>query len=119
MCIYLKRSLRKVGYVDDIVLAVSPPDKMKPNVEKYLSDMHVLAYAFEVDCKGKDNCRFKDEFLGYPDPRPFRTFANMRYGLYGKNAHFKQITTRNVANFNLSRRILATILHRELLYFDT
>ena len=58
-------SLRKSGYVDDIVLAVSPPAKMKPGVEEYLQKMKVIAYAFEVDCEGKDNCKFKDEFLGY------------------------------------------------------
>ena len=26
--------------------------------------------------------RFRDDFLGYPDPRPYRTFANIRYALY-------------------------------------
>ena len=31
---------------------------------------------------GPDNCKFLDEFLGYPDPRPHRTFANIRYALY-------------------------------------
>lgn len=75
-------SLRKVGYQGDIVLAVSPPAKMKPNVEKYIKQMNVVAYGFDVDCKGKDNCRLLDEFLGYPDPRPYRTFANIRYALY-------------------------------------
>ena len=75
-------SLRKVGYEDDIVLAVSPVNKQKPGVEAYLQETHVIAYPFEVDCKGKDNCRFKDDFLGYPDPRPYRTFANIRYALY-------------------------------------
>ena len=29
-----------------------------------------------------DNCRLNSEFLGYPDPRPYRTFANIRYALY-------------------------------------
>jgi len=57
-------SLRKSGFTEDIVLAVSPPVKMKPGVEAYLQEKHVLSYAFEVDCQGKDNCRFKDEFLG-------------------------------------------------------
>ena len=83
--LYYKRfvgSLRKAGYEDDIVLAVSPPNKMRAGVEEYLRRMDVISYAFEVDCQGKDNCKFKDDFLGYPDPRPFRTFANMRYGLY-------------------------------------
>lgn len=88
-CNYPKRfyerfvgSLRKVGYEDDIVLAVSPIVKMKPGVEEYLRKTNTLAYPFEVDCEGKDNCKLKDEFLGYPDPRPFRTFANIRYALY-------------------------------------
>ena len=31
---------------------------------------------------GIDNCKLKDDFLGYPDPRPYRTFANIRYALY-------------------------------------
>ena len=75
-------SLRKFGFKDDIVLGVSPPREMKPGVEAYLESQGVLAYGFEVDCKGKDNCRLKDEFLGYPDPRPHRTFANIRYALY-------------------------------------
>lgn len=75
-------SLRKAGYDGDIVLAVSPPSKMKPGVEDYLRKMNVLAYAFDVDCLGKDNCKLQDVFLGYPDPRPHRTFANIRYALY-------------------------------------
>lgn len=75
-------SLRKTGYTGDIVLAVSPVDKMKPGVEDYLKQMNVVAYGFDVDCAGNDNCKLKDEFLGYPDPRPFRTFANIRYALY-------------------------------------
>ena len=57
-------SLRKVGYTGDIVLAVSPPEKMQPFVYEYLQEMHVISYAFDVDCQGKDNCKFKDEFLG-------------------------------------------------------
>jgi hypothetical protein len=75
-------SLRKYGYEDDIVLAVTPIAKMKPGVEEYLQETKALAYAFEVDCQGTDNCQLKDEFLGYPDPRPHRTFANIRYALY-------------------------------------
>ena len=58
-------SLRKAGYIDDIVLAVSPPEKMRPGVEDYLREQHVISYAFEVDCEGKDNCRLRDDFLGY------------------------------------------------------
>eukprot|EP00428_Durinskia_dybowskii_P064414 CAMPEP_0170380422 /NCGR_PEP_ID=MMETSP0117_2-20130122/13873_1 /TAXON_ID=400756 /ORGANISM="Durinskia baltica, Strain CSIRO CS-38" /LENGTH=430 /DNA_ID=CAMNT_0010635937 /DNA_START=81 /DNA_END=1373 /DNA_ORIENTATION=+ len=83
--IYYKRfvgSLRKFGYTEDIVLAVSPVEKMKPGVEAYVKQTGVVAYGFDVDCKGTDNCKLKDEFLGYPDPRPYRTFANIRYALY-------------------------------------
>lgn len=82
---YYKRfvgTLRKFGYEDDIVLAVSPPSQMKPGVEAYVKKSNVVAYAFDVDCKGTDNCQLKEEFLGYPDPRPYRTFANIRYALY-------------------------------------
>lgn len=75
-------SLRKTGYNDDIVLAVSTPDKMKPGVEQYIKDTNVVGYGFDVDCEGKDNCRLRNDFLGYQDPRPFRTFANIRYALY-------------------------------------
>lgn len=75
-------SLRKSGYKGDIVLAVSPVAKMKPGVEAYLKKMKVISYAFDVDCSGIDNCRLKNDFLGYPDPRPYRTFANIRYALY-------------------------------------
>ena len=75
-------SLRKFGYNGDIVLAVSPLEKMKPGVAEYVKKMNVVAYGFEVDCAGTDNCKLKDDFLGYPDPRPHRTFANIRYALY-------------------------------------
>jgi hypothetical protein len=83
--IYYQRfvgSLRLAGFSGDIVLAVSPVEKMKSGVEQYLKDTHVVAYGFDVDCAGPDNCKLKDDFLGYPDPRPFRTFANIRYALY-------------------------------------
>lgn len=75
-------SLRKFGYNGDIVLAVSPPEKMKDGVADYIKETRIVAYGFEVDCAGPDNCRLKDEFLGYADPRPHRTFANIRYALY-------------------------------------
>ncbi len=75
-------SLRKFGYHGDIVLAVSPLEKMKPGVSNYLQATKVVAYGFDVDCQGKDNCKLRDDFLGYPDPRPHRTFANIRYALY-------------------------------------
>eukprot|EP00598_Pedospumella_elongata_P013053 CAMPEP_0184989708 /NCGR_PEP_ID=MMETSP1098-20130426/29637_1 /TAXON_ID=89044 /ORGANISM="Spumella elongata, Strain CCAP 955/1" /LENGTH=384 /DNA_ID=CAMNT_0027514757 /DNA_START=255 /DNA_END=1409 /DNA_ORIENTATION=+ len=83
--IYYKRfvgSLRKFGYTEDIVLAVSPVEKMKPGVEAYVKETGVVAYGFDVDCKGTDNCQLQNNFLGYPDPRPYRTFANIRYALY-------------------------------------
>ena len=57
-------SLRKFNFNGDIVLAVSPPDQMKPGVKNYLIKTKVIAYGFEVDCAGKDNCKLKDEFLG-------------------------------------------------------
>lgn len=72
-------SVRKAGFGGDVVLAVSPLDKMKPGVAEYIKRTDAVAYAFEVDCRGKDDCRLLDEFLGYPDPRPYRTFANIRY----------------------------------------
>lgn len=75
-------SLRKFKYDGDIVLAVSLPEKMKPGVADYIKKMNVVGYGFDVDCVGKDNCKLKDDFLGYPDPRPYRTFANIRYALY-------------------------------------
>jgi hypothetical protein len=75
-------SLRKFGYNGDIVLAVSPPTKMLPGVGEYVKKTGIVAYGFEVDCAGTDDCKLKDEFLGYPDPRPHRTFANIRYALY-------------------------------------
>jgi len=75
-------TLRDAGYKGDIVLAVSPQRKMAPGVEDYLKQQNVVAYPFEVECLKKDNCKFTDDFLGYPDPRPHRTFANIRYALY-------------------------------------
>jgi len=71
-----------VGYNDDIVLAVSPEEKMKPGIKEYVKSANIVAYGFDVDCAGTDNCKLKDDFLGYPDPRPHRTFANIRYALY-------------------------------------
>jgi len=61
-------SLRKYGYTEDIVLAVSTVATMKPGVEAYLKEKEVLSYAFDVECAGKDNCRFTDSFLGYVGP---------------------------------------------------
>jgi hypothetical protein len=58
-------SLRKFGFTEDIVLAVSPTDQMKPGVKEYVVKTGVVAYGFEVDCAGKDNCRLKDDFLGW------------------------------------------------------
>ena len=52
-------SLRKFGYDGDIVLAVSPPEKMKPGVADYAKKTKVVAYGFEVDCAGTDNCKLK------------------------------------------------------------
>lgn len=75
-------SVRKAGFNDDIVLAVSPEEKMKPGIKEYIKQTNIVAYGFDVDCQGPDNCKLKDDFLGYPDPRPFRTFANIRYALY-------------------------------------
>lgn len=75
-------TLRDAGFNDDVVLAVSPEEKMKPGVKEYIKETEIVAYAFDVDCKGKDNCRLQTEFLGHEDPRPFRTFANIRYALY-------------------------------------
>jgi hypothetical protein len=57
-------SLRKFGYTDDIVLAVSPKNQMGGGVYDYIKQTNVVAYGFEVDCKGKDQCKLKDEFLG-------------------------------------------------------
>jgi len=75
-------TLRQVGYTGDIVLGVSPLAKMAPGVAGYLQETNVTAYPFEVTCTKKDNCKFNDYVLGYPDPRPYRTFANIRYALY-------------------------------------
>lgn len=75
-------SLRKSKFTGDIVLAVSPPVKMKAGVEAYIKETKVIAYGFDVDCAGIDDCKLKDDFLGYPDPRPYRTFAMIRYALY-------------------------------------
>jgi hypothetical protein len=75
-------TLRKFGFTEDIVFAVSTVATMKPGVEAYLKSKEVLSYGFDVECAGSDNCRFTEAFLGYPDPRPYRTFANIRYALY-------------------------------------
>ena len=80
-------TLRDAGYTDDIgktlenslerllttvplfsmlfiaVLAVSPEPQMKPGVSQYIKDTNIVAYAFDVDCEGKDNCRLQEAFL--------------------------------------------------------
>ena len=43
-------TLRKFDYKEDIVLAVSPPEQMKPGVENYVIQSNVVAYGFDVDC---------------------------------------------------------------------
>jgi len=48
----------------NVYIAVSPPDKMKPGVEAYVKKTKVVAYGFDVDCIGKDNCKLRDDFLG-------------------------------------------------------
>jgi hypothetical protein len=45
-------------------LAVSPKNQMGGGVYDYIKQTNVVAYGFEVDCKGKDQCKLKDEFLG-------------------------------------------------------
>lgn len=40
-------SLRKFGYKEDIVLAVSPIPKMKNGVKAYIEQMNVVAYEFD------------------------------------------------------------------------
>lgn len=57
-------TLRKFGFTEDIVLAVSTVQTMKPGVEEYLKQKRVLSYAFDVECAGPDNCRFTESFLG-------------------------------------------------------
>jgi hypothetical protein len=57
-------TLRNAGFTEDVVLAVSPEPQMKPGVAKYLQETEVVAYSFDVDCAGPDNCKMKDEFLG-------------------------------------------------------
>jgi hypothetical protein len=89
-------SVRRFGFKDDIVLAVNPKKSMQPNTFQYLVEQNVVAYGFEVDCRKKDDCKLRDDFFGsvyhpfqsitllrYPDPRPYRPFANIRYALYG------------------------------------
>lgn len=75
-------TLRDAGFTDDVVLAVSPEEKMKPGVKEYIKEAQIVAYGFDVDCRGKDDCRLRTDFLGHEDPRPHRTFANIRYALY-------------------------------------
>lgn len=84
-------SLRKVGFTEDIVLAVSPVEKLRSGVEQYLQETGVIAYEFPVECleqdspralSGPDKCRLTEDFLGYTDPRPFRSFANIRFSVY-------------------------------------
>jgi hypothetical protein len=71
-------SLRKSEYNEDIVLGVSPVLQMKTGVEEYLRENNVLAYSFDVNCTAPDSCKLVDDFLGYPDPRPYRTFSDIR-----------------------------------------
>jgi hypothetical protein len=60
-------SLRKSGYTEDIVIAVSPKEKLKPEVKEYLQMNDVVAYEFALECARKDICRLTENFLGF-DP---------------------------------------------------
>ena len=75
-------TLRDSGYNDDIVLAVTPENQMKPAVKEYLQKTKVIAYAYDPYCESEQSCRLRDSFLGYPDPRPYRTLADIRFALY-------------------------------------
>lgn len=57
-------SVRRFGYTDDIVLAVNPKRLMPPSTYEYLVETNVVGYAFEVDCRKKDDCQLKDSFYG-------------------------------------------------------
>lgn len=58
-------SVRRFGYTDDIVLAVNPKNLMPPTTYQYLVETNVVGYAFEVDCRKKDDCQLKNSFYGY------------------------------------------------------
>lgn len=75
-------SLRKVGYTDDIVLGVNTLAKLNPNVKDYILSQNIIAYGVDYVCAKEDHCQLPDNFYGYPDPRPARSFANIRYAMY-------------------------------------
>lgn len=84
-------SLRETGYDDDIVLATSAPQTMKPGVEEYLRSHRVLSYPFGFQCKKKGGgrkllvtpagCTLTDWYEG-GDPRAPRPLALIRYEHY-------------------------------------
>lgn len=86
-------SLRKTGYQDDIVLATSTDDKMKPGVANYLRNQRVLSYPFGFECRKKQSrarrhlmatpagCILTDWYEG-GDTRGPRPLALIRYEHY-------------------------------------
>jgi len=58
-------TLRDAGYTGDIVLAVTPLNKMAPGVAEYLKSQNVVAYPFEVQCLKKDNCKVCVSIMSY------------------------------------------------------
>jgi len=76
-------SLRRTGYNEDIILAVSP--KMDEKTRIYLQEMEVIAYPFEVDCgsggrlMGRLNCQFLVGDITSDSEIPV---ALIRYALY-------------------------------------
>jgi hypothetical protein len=75
-------SLQKSGYSEDIVLGVSPKSTLKVGVEEYLRLTNVIAYEIHVECRDTAVCKLDKKFLGVADPKPYRTFDNIRYELY-------------------------------------
>jgi hypothetical protein len=97
-------SLRATGYTGDIVLTIHPHDWNKTDMRAYFTAQHnLIVYAplpicftmerDKVDSAkgGMRTCQFNDMYgtlqedgsaKGVPDPRPDRTFANIRYELY-------------------------------------
>jgi hypothetical protein len=40
------------------------PSSLPSGIKEYVKQMNIVAYGFDVDCAGPDNCKLKDDFLG-------------------------------------------------------
>lgn len=53
----LLRKLSSLSFIHKPCLSI-------PGIKEYVKQQNIVAYGFDVDCAGPDNCKLKDDFLG-------------------------------------------------------